>query len=86
MELKAAEGSGAGRLGGPGLASRAETLVERRRTCAFDILEVSLRCEAAPEGAGPSQRRLGLSPGSLPARRLCPRLGQAWVLGRPVRG
>ena len=73
MELKAAEGSGAERLGGPGQASGEETSVERRRTCAFDTLEVSLWCGAAPEGAGPSRRRRGLSPGSLPARGLCPR-------------
>lgn len=63
MELRAAEGSGAERLGGPGLAGRAETSVEGRRTCAFDILEVSLRCGAAPEGAGPSRLRLRPVPG-----------------------
>lgn len=50
MELRVAEGSGAERLGGPGQASGAETSVERRRTCVFDILEVSLLCGAAPRG------------------------------------
>ena len=39
VELKAAEASGAERLGWPGLAGRAETSVERRWTCAFDTLE-----------------------------------------------
>lgn len=67
MELRTAAGSGAERLGGPGQASGAETSVERWRTCAFDTLEVSLPCGAAPEGAGPGRRRRGLSPRSLPA-------------------
>ncbi|TKC48023.1 hypothetical protein EI555_000312, partial [Monodon monoceros] len=42
VELKAAEGRGAERLGGPGQASGEETAVERRRICAFDILEAFL--------------------------------------------
>lgn len=43
MELWAAEGSRAERLGGPGQASGAEGSAERRRTCAFDTLAVSSR-------------------------------------------
>lgn len=42
MELRAAEGSRAERLGGPGQASGAETSAERRRTCAFDTLAAFL--------------------------------------------
>lgn len=42
MELWAAEGSRAERLGGPGQASGAEGSAERRRTCAFDTLAAFL--------------------------------------------
>lgn len=48
MELRAAVGSGAELLGGPGEASGAETSVGWRRICVFDTLEVSLPCGAAP--------------------------------------
>lgn len=68
MELRTAEWSRAERLGGPGQASGADTSVGWGRTCVFDTSEVSLRCGAAPEGAGPSGRRRGLSLGSLPGR------------------
>lgn len=78
VELRAAEGSRAERLGGPGQASGAETSAERRRTCAFDTLAVSSVRARQPLGSSRAGGAEACPSGSL--------LGRGpWTQAPPVR-
>lgn len=87
MELKAAEGRGAERLGGPGQASGEETAVERWRICAFDIIGG----EPVVRGSSRGCRAESAVPRPVPGEPASPGavseapLGRARVPGRPVR-